>query len=86
MHNDDTPTLRPGRVMDTLGGPALVEIARTGGGLTVSTNVPVGTLKVLAEAASRSGAILRITEASRLPVSDLVNIAAAGRGCIFFEG
>lgn len=65
----------------------LNEIVANGGGIAVdATVITVQELRVLASYAGDSGfnATLRITNASKLDFKDVREIAAYGKGCVFF--
>lgn len=64
----------------------LVQLAAAGGGFTISAQGrPVSDLVTIAAAASNKGARLTITGVAGRMVAELVQIAAAGKGCVVFE-
>jgi hypothetical protein len=64
----------------------LVQIVANGGGIEVdAAYVPKDQIVQLAANASSSGAKLVIKNSSRLQQMDLVQIAANGKGAVFFE-
>ncbi|ASM79210.1 hypothetical protein VITFI_CDS3433 (plasmid) [Vitreoscilla filiformis] len=66
--------------------PDLIQIAAAGGGLTLNAKtISLNDLVRIAAAASTLRATLKLTSAGERSVSDLVKIAAAGKGCVVFE-
>jgi len=72
--------------MKDLSVDELVQLAAAGGGFTVSAaELAVSSLVHIAAAASGTKARIRIVDSECLTFSDMVNIAAAGKGAVSFE-
>ena len=63
----------------------LVKIAAAGGGFRISAARPVNDLVRIAAAAANGGAKIIIAKAAAVQTMDLVRIASAGKGRVFFE-
>jgi hypothetical protein len=64
-----------------------VRLASAGGGFTLDAQrFQVNDLVRIASAASSKGARVTIQNAQNIPLTDLIRIAVAGAGAIFFEG
>lgn len=70
----------------TMNTSDLVQLAAAGGGFTISAQGrPASDLVTIAAAASNKGARLVIVGVGSRVLSELVQIAAAGKGCVSFE-
>ena len=68
------------------GGEELTKIARAGGGFTVNAaGRSKEDLVQIATAAADRGGQIHISHVAQMTTDELVEIATAGKGCVFFE-